>query len=129
MFALMNKKVLIIDDEEDLRYLLRRAFVARNYSVIEAGNLKQGLENFSREDPDIIIMDINLPDGNGIHYAKKFKNSKTILIFVSADNDKLTEGYKAAGAHGFFKKPFAVNQLVDLINNQVQLNSSSTNSN
>ncbi|MBL7933059.1 MAG: response regulator [Bacteroidia bacterium] len=120
----MNKKVLIIDDEDDLRFLLRRAFVARNYAVVEAGNLKQGYEHFSREDPDVIIMDINLPDGNGIQFAKKFRNNKTILIFVSADHDKLTEGYKAAGANGFFKKPFAVNQLVDLINNQVQINSS-----
>lgn len=117
----MNRKVLIIDDEDDLRFLLRRAFVSRNYSVTEAANLKEGLEFFLREDPDVIIMDIHLPDGNGIHYAGQFKNNKSILIFVSADNDKLTGGFKDAGANGFFKKPFAVNQLVELINNQTQL--------
>jgi DNA-binding response OmpR family regulator len=123
MFVLMNKKVLIIDDEDDLRFLLKRALISRNYSVTEASNIKEALECVSHENPDVIIMDINLPDGNGIQYAKRFKNNKTILIFVSADNDKLMRGYQDIGANGFFKKPFAVSQLVDLINNQVlQLN-------
>jgi DNA-binding response OmpR family regulator len=123
MLDLSNKKVLIIDDEEDIRFLLKRALLPHSQSVTEAANLKQGLEYFAQQDPDIVIMDVNLPDGNGIYYARRFKNDKNIIIFVSADNDKLTDGFKDAGANGFLKKPFAVNQLLDMIG-KVQVNAS-----
>jgi DNA-binding response OmpR family regulator len=114
-----NKKILIIDDEADIRFLLKRALSSHKFSVIEAESLKQGLELFTISEPDIIILDVNLPDGNGIYYARKFKNDKNIVIFISADNDKLADGYKDLGANGFLKKPFVIDQLLDVIN-QVQ---------
>lgn len=123
---LMNRKILIIDDEADIRFLLKRALTSHKFSVIEAGNLKQGLEMCSQNEPDIIILDVNLPDGNGIYYARKFKNDKNIVIFISADNDKLAEGYKELGANGFLKKPFVINQLLEVINN-IQPNKSTIN--
>jgi len=116
MLILMNKKVLIIDDEADIRFLLKRALTSHKYSVIEAENLKQGLDLYNESEPDIIILDVNLPDGNGIYYARKFKNEKNIVIFISADNDKLADGYKDLGANGFLKKPFVINQLLEIIN-------------
>jgi len=116
MLTLMNKKILIIDDEADIRFLLKRALTSHKFSVIEAGNLKKGLELYIENQPDIIILDVNLPDGNGIYYARKFKNENNIVIFISADNDKLAEGYKELGANGFLKKPFVINQLLEVIN-------------
>lgn len=111
----MSKKILIIDDEADIRFLLKRALTSHKYSVVEAENLKQGMELFNKTTPDIIILDVNLPDGNGIYYARKFKNPDNIVIFISADNDKLADGYKELGANGFLKKPFVIDQLLDLI--------------
>lgn len=122
----MSKKILIIDDEADIRFLLKRALTSHNYSVVEAENLKKGLELYSESDPDIIILDVNLPDGNGIYYARKFKSEKNIVIFISADNDKLADGYKELGANGFLKKPFVIDQLLEVIN-QVQPNKSTIN--
>ena len=126
MLVVMNKKVLIIDDEADIRFLLKRALVSHNYSVVEAENLKKGLELYDQTKPDIIILDVNLPDGNGIYYAKKFKNDQNVVIFISADNDKLAAGYSEAGANGFLKKPFVVEQLLDVIK-QVQINTPNIN--
>ncbi len=120
---IMNKQILIIDDEVDIRFLLKRALKSYNYNVVEAESLKQGLEVLNETHPDIVILDVNLPDGNGIYYARKFKNSKNIVIFISADNDKLLEGYREVGANGFLKKPFVIEQLLELIN-QVQINTS-----
>ena len=122
----MNKKVLIIDDESDIRFLLRRALASQNFSVYEAENLKNGLEVFNQSQPDIVILDVNLPDGSGTYYARKFKNDSNIVIFISADHDKLVDGYKDAGANGFLRKPFAVDQLLSLINN-VKQNTSTLN--
>ena len=121
---MMNKKILIVDDEADIRFLLKRALLSNNYSVVEAGNLKQGLEIFNEAQPDIVILDVNLPDGSGIYYARKFKNDKNIVIFISADNDKLAEGFKELGANGFLKKPFVIDQLLEVIN-QVEINNTS----
>lgn len=123
---LMNKKILIIDDEADIRFLLKRALTSNKFSVIEAESLKRGLELYSENEPDIIILDVNLPDGNGIYYARKFKNANNMVIFISADNDKLADGYKELGANGFLKKPFVINQLLDVIN-QVQPDKSTIN--
>ncbi|MBA2612064.1 MAG: response regulator [Bacteroidetes bacterium] len=111
-----NKKILIVDDEADIRFLLKRALTSHNYSVLEAGNLKQGLEIYNESNPDIVILDVNLPDGSGIYYARKFKNEKNIVIFISADHDKLAEGYKELGANGFIQKPFLINELIETIN-------------
>jgi DNA-binding response OmpR family regulator len=119
----MSKKILIIDDEVDIRFLLKRALKSYDYTVLEAGNLKQGLEVLNENHPDIVILDVNLPDGNGIYYARKFKNNKNIVIFISADNDKLLDGYRELGANGFLKKPFVIEQLLEIIN-KVQTNTS-----
>ena len=111
-----NKKILIVDDEADIRFLLKRALKSHNYSVLEASNLKEGLEIYNESNPDIIILDVNLPDGSGIYYAKKFKTEKNIVIFISADHDKLADGFKELGANGFLKKPFLINDLLETIN-------------
>jgi len=121
-----NKKILIVDDEADIRFLLKRALASHNYSVTEAGSLKQGLALCDEIDPDIVILDVNLPDGSGLYYARKFKNDKNIVIFISADNDKLADGFKELGANGFLKKPFVINQLLDVIN-QVHINKTNIN--
>ena len=123
---MLNKKILIVDDEADIRFLLKRALTSHNYSVLEAGNLKQGLEIYNESHPDIVILDVNLPDGSGLYYARKFKTEKNIVIFISADNDKLTEGFKELGANGFLKKPFVISELLEIIN-QVQINTSTIN--
>lgn len=122
----MSKKILIIDDEADIRFLLKRALLSYDYSVEEAENLKRGLELYYEINPDIIVLDVNLPDGNGIYYARKLKNDKNIIIFISADNDKLVDGYQDAGANGFLKKPFVIDQLVDVIQ-RVQINNTTIN--
>jgi DNA-binding response OmpR family regulator len=121
MLTEMNKKILIIDDEADIRFLLKRALISQNYFVEEAENLKKGMELYNLSQPDIVILDVNLPDGNGIFYARKFKNDKNIVIFISADNDKLIAGYRELGANGFLKKPFVIEQLLDVIE-KVQIN-------
>ena len=111
----MSNKILIIDDEKDIRFLLKRFLVSHDYSVNEAESLRKGFELFKETDPEIIILDVNLPDGSGINYAKEFKKSVKVLIFISADHDHLTQNYKQYGGDAFLKKPFAANELLTAI--------------
>jgi DNA-binding response OmpR family regulator len=113
-----NKRILIIDDEEDIRFLLKRFLLAHDYEVTEAENLKQGFEIYKQDAPSIIILDVNLPDGNGINYAREFKKDGRILIFISADNDQLTNDYKKYGADAFLRKPFNAADLLNTIDRQ-----------
>jgi len=111
----MDKKVLIIDDESDTRFLLKRVLTSHHYTVKEAGTLRNGFEVFQKTRPDIIILDVNLPDGSGINYACQFKNSENIVILISADNDQLKENFHNFCASAFLKKPFAATELLAVI--------------
>ncbi len=124
----MGKLILIVDDESDIRFLLQRFFISKNYRVKEADSLKKGVQLFKDIHPDVVILDINLPDGNGIQQAHQFKTDKNILILISADNDQLTQEFEDYSANGFLRKPFTPNDLLYLID-QIQQKQSLSNSN
>ncbi len=124
----MEKLILIVDDESDIRFLLRRFFISNQYQVREADTLKKGIQVFNDIHPDVVILDINLPDGNGIQHASYFKTNKNILILISADNDQLTQEFEHYNANGFLRKPFTPSDLLGLID-RIQQKSSFSNSN
>jgi DNA-binding response OmpR family regulator len=109
------KKFLIIDDESDIRYLLNRALQAQQHSVEEAANLKDGLAANLLSSPDVIVLDVNLPDGNGADHACSFKQENNIVILISADNDQLVKQHKNYCASGFLIKPFTPDDLLGLV--------------
>lgn len=110
-----DKKILIIDDESDTRVLLRRALMNNDYFVNDAENMKKGLEMNSNLSHDIIILDVNLPDANGMQNAYKLKNNNNVIILISADNDQLITNFKDFGADGFLKKPFTTDELLSTL--------------
>jgi DNA-binding response OmpR family regulator len=124
----MGKLILIVDDESDIRFLLRRFFISNHYQVREAETLKKGIQLFNDIHPDVVILDINLPDGNGIQHASYFKTDNNILILISADNDQLTQEFENYNANGFLRKPFTPSDLLFLID-QIQQKKSLSNSN
>lgn len=66
----MNK-ILIIDDEEKLRSLLARLIRLEGFTVTETGNLKYAYKIIEREDPEVILCDVKLPDGNGVDFIRE----------------------------------------------------------
>ena len=76
----MNRgNILIIDDGDKLRVLLKRIISAREFTVFEADDLKSGLFQLEHEAVDVIICDVKLPDGNGLQFLEKVKKDFRML--------------------------------------------------
>ena len=79
-----NKKVLIVDDEPSLRKLMARLISLEGYTVVEADSLTTGKKMLQKEAPDVVLLDVFLPDGNGVEvvseWNKLLPEGKIILL-------------------------------------------------
>lgn len=82
----MPGTVLIIDDEEKLRSLTKRIIALEGFNVLEAGNIKSAQKIIEKEEIDVVLCDVKLPDGSGVDYARtiKEKNPSIEIILLTA---------------------------------------------
>lgn len=110
----MPEKILLVEDEQDLRELLRRYFDVMGYRVLVAGDGADALDLTKRERPQLILLDLNLPALDGLETCRKLKadeETKSIpIIIVTAYNNQLNEAL-AAGADDFIAKPVHLLEL------------------
>ena len=110
----VRHKVLIVDDELPIRRLIRAALERADYAIIEAANAREATERLREERPDIVLLDLGLPDRDGLELVPLFKQqSDTTLIVVSARD--ATEEKVAAldlGADDYLTKPFDTDELL-----------------
>ncbi len=118
----MKKKILIVDDSITIRQQVTFALAKAGFEVIEAGDGKFGLAALkANEDINLIISDINMPNMNGldmieaIQALEKYSNIP-VLMLTTEGTFELIHRAKAAGAKGWFVKPFRADQLVLTIN-------------
>lgn len=108
----MNKPlhILVIDDNELTRALLRVILRGAEYNVVgEASDARTGLSMAKNLQPDIILLDNNMPNGTGLDILPELKGilPKTVILMVTTNNDEQTiETAMARGASGFVIKPF-----------------------
>lgn len=111
---MINRKILIVEDEEHLGATLLEYLTEKNYLCSHASSFREAKKLFDENDYTIVLMDINLPDGNGIDLAKIFREKKQnfVLIYLSAQNDPETKylGLEM-GAEDFITKPFDLREL------------------
>jgi two-component system cell cycle response regulator DivK len=105
----MARKILIVDDNEDARYLLTVLLRQSGYEPIEAANGTQGMERALSEKPDLILMDLGLPDISGIDVTKQIKQNSTTayipIIAYTAQRANLWRGKALdAGMVGYLEK-------------------------
>jgi DNA-binding response OmpR family regulator len=81
-----KKRILLVDDEEGIQLLYRGEFEDEGYDVFSAFNGKEAMEMFTEINPDLVILDINMPDMNGIEVLRKMKelNAGIPIILCSA---------------------------------------------
>ncbi len=115
-------KILIIDDEQDLCFLLSSMLISQGYSVTYFHNLKTGLEAIRSTLPDWIIIDNNLPDGLGWEKSDEILkiNELANIIKISANPDSPRNDNRY-NIH-YLIKPIKVQSIVELINKQMSEN-------
>ena len=107
-------RVLLIDDEPPIRRLLRAALGAHGYRLLESATGEDGLQQAATRLPDLIIVDLGLPDIDGVEVIRRLREwSATPIIVLSArgqERDKIEA--LEAGADDYVSKPFGVGELV-----------------
>lgn len=117
-------KVLVVDDSEFMRKVLRNILEAGGYKVSEARNADEALEKYLREGADVITMDIVMPDKDGIEAVRKIReaNNKAKIIMISAlGHQKTVMRSLEAGAVDFIIKPFTADDVLESVNAVLQM--------
>jgi two-component system cell cycle response regulator DivK len=116
----MTKRILVVEDQEDLRGVLRDLLVGSGYDVAEAADGREGMAKAQSEQPDLILMDIQLPILDGFDAVRQIKANPelamTPIIAVSSfamkgDEEKA----RAAGCDHYVTKPYSPLQLLRVI--------------
>ncbi|MGA7710611.1 MAG: response regulator transcription factor [Rhizomicrobium sp.] len=107
-------KILIVDDEPQIRRFLRTSLPPHGYECIEAGTAAEALKTFGKEKPDAVILDLGLPDQDGFAVLQSIRSSAlTPIVVLSARSD--VEGKVKAlelGADDYVTKPFDMSELL-----------------
>ncbi len=113
---LEKSRILYIEDNLDNRMLVKRILEAEGYTVVEAANAKEGLAQAQAQTPDLILMDINLPEVDGYTTTAQIKSMPGLqAVRVIALTANVMKGDRektlAAGCDGYIQKPIDVDQL------------------
>ncbi|HEY6099013.1 MAG TPA: response regulator [Anaeromyxobacter sp.] len=106
--------VLVVEDEMQVRRFLRAALTSHGYRLVEAGSMREGEQLATSHNPDVFLLDLGLPDGDGVDLARRLREwSRAPIIVLSArgrEEDKVNA--LDAGADDYLTKPFGVNELL-----------------
>ncbi len=112
--ATASPVVLIIEDDAQMRRMLQTALRSHAYPVVEAGTAREGLAQAAGRNPDVILLDLGLPDGDGLDVARTLRrNTRMPIIVLSArgqERDKIAA--LDLGADDYLTKPFGINELL-----------------
>jgi DNA-binding response OmpR family regulator len=114
------KKLLIVDDEEGIRSLVRMTLDGGAYQILEARDGSQALEIARKHHPDIVLLDVMLPDISGIEVCRTLKDdplmdSTTVVMLTAKAQHSDVDEAEDAGADGYFTKPFSPIALVQRV--------------
>jgi len=119
----MSSTILIIDDEEKLRSLLTRIITLEGFTVIEASNLKAGLKILEKDQVDVILCDVKLPDGNGVEFVKELKPKFPLVeIILLTAYGNIADGVQAMrnGAYDYITKGDDNDKIIPLLNSALE---------
>ena len=107
-------RALVIDDEAAILRFLKPALEANNYEMSSAGTVAEGLKRIAAETPDIVLLDLGLPDGDGKDVIKRAREWSDLPIIVLSAREREAEKIDALdfGADDYVNKPFNVGELL-----------------
>lgn len=119
----MPKLIQIIEDDEAIRDVIEYILQQSDYDVTVAASAKEFKINLFNTLPDLILMDVRLPDGNGLQLCRKMKQSmdtRHIPVIIMSAHANAEESSKEALADDFIAKPFDLDELLRRIEKQLQ---------
>lgn len=107
-------RILVVEDESQIRKFLKISFQAHGYSVLEARLGEQGLALCAEERPELVILDLGLPDIDGHEFLGRLREWSEVPVIVLSVRASETEKVRAldAGANDYVTKPFGINELM-----------------
>jgi DNA-binding NtrC family response regulator len=119
----MKPSILIVDDEETSRFILREALTKRGYVVDEAGDAAAGLRKVRQRQFDLILLDIQMPGMSGIEAISKFKDvdpSVIIIMTTALGSKEMVMDAIARGAYDYFVKPFRMEEMEVIVKRSLE---------
>jgi DNA-binding NtrC family response regulator len=119
----MNRRVLIVDDEEAARYGMRRALEREGYTIDEAGSTDEARRWVASAMPSLVLLDVNLPGQNGLDYLRELAaspSSPLVVIITAHGNERMAVEAIKGGAHDYLSKPFEVDELRLVVKNALE---------
>ena len=109
-----SAKILVVDDEPQLRRVMRVALTELGYSLMEARTGEEALQNLHDFDPDLILLDINMPGMGGMETCRALRRVSNVPIVIlsvrNSEHDKVAA--LDAGADDYVTKPFGIQELL-----------------
>jgi len=118
-----GKKLLIVDDEAGIRDLLETAFEGTGFQISTAKNGKEAIHFFHQERPDVVLLDIKLPDFSGmevLEQIQKYSQKATIIMITAVEESKTAIRCMKLGAKAYITKPFDLNYVTMLVKSAIQ---------
>ena len=111
-------KILVIDDEQGIRHLLDTLLRRKGYDVVLADGGQKGLELFRRERPDVVVLDLKMPEMDGLTVLRQIHSldpKKPIIILTGARTPEVEQQVRALGVSEFVEKEFSLHRLGDAL--------------
>ena len=110
----MKPRILLIDDEPQIRRFMRLSLIAENFDYLEAGNAAEGLACINQNAPNLVILDLGLPDRDGFTLLRDIRRASLLPVLVLSARDTEQEKVRLleAGANDYLTKPFGIHELI-----------------
>jgi DNA-binding NtrC family response regulator len=111
-------KILVIDDEEGIRSLLDTLLGRKGYEVMLASSGQKGLELFRRERPDVVVLDLKMPEMDGLTVLKELRRidpQRPVVVLTGVGTPVLEQQVSALGVTEFVEKEFSLHRLGDAL--------------
>ena len=123
LFKSKNGKVLIVDDEPDTLEIIRKLLQFEGFEVLTASSGEEGIKRVTEEQPEVVLMDINLPGINGNEALRRLKEihpfPSVVMLTAYATVDNAIQALKV-GASDFVKKPFENDHLIHIVHRSLE---------
>jgi len=127
---LVNKHILAIDDTASIRTFLRISLKAQGAAFHEAGTASEGMQMCEQIRPDVVVLDLGLPDRDGLDFLPELKQCtkngvEPIVVILSVRKEQHTKNQAfALGADAYVTKPFLMEELIEVIEQNIRARAS-----